>query len=121
MRLALLAALVACSSSGSGPDAGGPWAVTVDNSHVVGMVTSDPTGILCGRCANVGGCPGEPATGSDCSATFPVGTSVTLRVTEQSIYAGTFCTFDRGSAASACSFVPTHPTTVVVWGSTALH
>ena len=121
MRLALLATLVACGSSGSGPDAGGPWQVTVDNTGLQGMVVSDPTGILCGRCAiSPQGCPGEPATGSDCAAAFPVGTSVTLHVTEQQVYAGIFCFFDGATTASACTFVPTHATTVAVRGSTAL-
>lgn len=121
MRLALLAALAACGSSSSGADAAGPWAVTVDHSNVVGMVVSDPSGILCGSCAiSPQGCPGEPAMGSDCAATFPVGTSVTLRVTEQSVYAGISCLFDGSTTASTCTFTPTHATTVVVRGSTAL-
>ncbi len=125
MRLALRATLVACSIVGCGdssgqPDAAGPWTVTVDHSHVVGMVTSDPSGILCGSCAITQGCGSAPATGSDCSAAFPVGTSITLHVTEQQVYGTTYCTFDGGSAGRACTFVPEHPTTVVVWGSTAV-
>lgn len=130
----VLVAMVGCASHHDAPGpapapdappvATGPFTVNV-TKNAQGIVVSEPAGIRCGSCANDPHItcplpdPTQPAT--ECSHAFDTGTSVTLTITAQELYAGAFCMFSTPAAPGAgsngpCTFMVTQDMDVNITG-----
>jgi hypothetical protein len=125
--LLLIAAAVGSAGCGddeapSSPDAfSGPATVTVDRQFI-GLVTSEPPGIYCGKCDDMRGglpCP-QPPSGNVCRFDFEAGTQLTLKLHHYGLYFAFRCAAqDPEVVLPGCALTVTAPTTIKITGAIA--
>ena len=101
----------------------GPFTVTIAHP-VAGVIISDPPGMMCGTCDDqLISCPlpDRSQPGTVCSYSFAEGTTVSLQVVAQEVYADVFCSLTpkQGTDPIPCTFVVTRDTTVTIEASEA--